>query len=70
WLAAQISPEPAMTFVLQHLQLVPVLDLQVRLGDGTGAVAVVPLLQMAARLLGDTVTAEAAGIMPVRAVSG
>jgi nicotinate-nucleotide--dimethylbenzimidazole phosphoribosyltransferase len=70
WLAAQISPEPAMTFVLQHLQLVPVLDLQVRQGDGTGAVAVVPLLQMAARLLGDTVTAEAAGIVPVRAVSG
>jgi hypothetical protein len=26
----------------------------VRLGDGTGAAAVVPLVQMAARLLGET----------------
>ncbi|GAA1880154.1 nicotinate-nucleotide--dimethylbenzimidazole phosphoribosyltransferase [Pseudonocardia ailaonensis] len=70
WLAAQHSPEPAMTLVLQHLQLVPVLDLQVRHGDGTGAVAVLPLLQSAARLLGDTATAEASGILPIRAVTG
>jgi len=70
WLAAQHSPEPAMTLVLQHLQLVPVLDLQVRHGDGTGAVAVLPLVQAAARLLGDTTTAEASGILPVRAVAG
>ncbi|WP_433507244.1 nicotinate-nucleotide--dimethylbenzimidazole phosphoribosyltransferase [Pseudonocardia halophobica] len=70
WLAAQNSPEPAMTLVLQHLQLVPVLDLQVRQGDGTGAVAVLPLIQAAARLLGETTTAEASGIAPVRAVAG
>ncbi|MFC5951808.1 nicotinate-nucleotide--dimethylbenzimidazole phosphoribosyltransferase [Pseudonocardia lutea] len=70
WLAAQHSPEPAMTLVLQHLQLVPVLDLQVRHGDGTGAVAVLPLVQAAALLLGETATAEASGIAPVRAVSG
>ncbi len=33
------------------------LDLGIRLGDGTGALAVVPLLQMAARLLAETATA-------------
>ncbi|MCF7548140.1 nicotinate-nucleotide--dimethylbenzimidazole phosphoribosyltransferase [Pseudonocardia sp. WMMC193] len=70
WLAAQQSPEPAMTLVLQHLQLVPVLDLQIRQGDGTGAVAVLPLVQAAARLLGETASAESSGIVPVRAVTG
>jgi nicotinate-nucleotide--dimethylbenzimidazole phosphoribosyltransferase len=56
-LLAQRSPEPAMAMVVEHLGLTPVLDLDVRLGDGTGATAVVPLLQMAARLLAETATA-------------
>ncbi len=55
WLAAQQSPEPAMAIVLTRLGLTPLVDLGVRLGDGTGAAAVVPLVQMAARLLGETV---------------
>jgi nicotinate-nucleotide--dimethylbenzimidazole phosphoribosyltransferase len=62
WLVAQRSPEPAMTLVSEHLDLEPILDLGVRLGDGTGAAAVVPLLQMAARLLAESVTAEDLGI--------
>jgi nicotinate-nucleotide--dimethylbenzimidazole phosphoribosyltransferase len=56
WLLAQRSPDPAMTLVEEHLGLTPVLDLGIRLGDGTGAVAAVPLLQMAARLLAETGT--------------
>jgi nicotinate-nucleotide--dimethylbenzimidazole phosphoribosyltransferase len=62
WLIAQRSPEPAMAFVGDHLDLEPILDLGVRLGDGTGAAAVVPLLQMSARLLAESVTAEDLGI--------
>ena len=54
WLAAQRSPEPAMAIVLERLELTPLVDLGVRLGDGTGAAVVVPLVQMAARLLGET----------------
>jgi nicotinate-nucleotide--dimethylbenzimidazole phosphoribosyltransferase len=54
WLAAQRSPEPAMTIVLDRLELSPLVDLGVHLGDGTGAAAVLPLLQMSARLLGET----------------
>nr|WP_255620869.1 nicotinate-nucleotide--dimethylbenzimidazole phosphoribosyltransferase [Pseudonocardia sp. DSM 110487] len=54
WIYAQRSPDPAMALVEEHLGLAPVLDLGVRLGDGTGAVAAVPLLQMAARLLAET----------------
>jgi nicotinate-nucleotide--dimethylbenzimidazole phosphoribosyltransferase len=56
WLLAQRSPEPAMAIVAQHLDLTPVLDLGVRIGDGSGALTVVPLLQMAARLLAETAT--------------
>lgn len=60
WLAAERSPEPAMARVLAHLKLEPVLDLGTRIGDGSGAVAAIPLVQMAARLLADTGT-DAAG---------
>jgi nicotinate-nucleotide--dimethylbenzimidazole phosphoribosyltransferase len=62
WLVAQRSPEPAMTLVVDHLGLAPVLDLGIRLGDGTGAATVVPLLQMAARLLAETATAADLGL--------
>ena len=54
WLAAQRSPEPAMAVVLDRLELTPIVDLGIHLGDGTGAAAVLPLLQMSARLLGET----------------
>ena len=57
WLLAQRSPEPAMAIIAQHLDLSPVVDLGIRLGDGTGALAVLPLLQMSARLLAETATA-------------
>ena len=38
--------------------------LQVRLDDGSGAVAAVPLLAMAARLLAETATSADSGILP------
>jgi nicotinate-nucleotide--dimethylbenzimidazole phosphoribosyltransferase len=56
WQLAGRSPDPATALVERQLELTPVLDLGVRLGDGTGALAVVPLLQMAARLLAETAT--------------
>ena len=45
WLLAQRSPEPALALAAEHLELTPLLDLHVRLDDGSGAVAVVPLLR-------------------------
>lgn len=51
WLLAQRSPEPALSLAADHLALKPALDLGIRLCDGTGAVAVIPLLRMAAGLL-------------------
>jgi nicotinate-nucleotide--dimethylbenzimidazole phosphoribosyltransferase len=54
WLAAGRSPEPAWTLISDRLGLAPLMDLGIRLGDGTGAVTAVPLLQMAARLVAET----------------
>ncbi|MEU6702059.1 nicotinate-nucleotide--dimethylbenzimidazole phosphoribosyltransferase [Pseudonocardia sp. NPDC046786] len=64
WLAAQPSTEPAAGLVLEHLALTPVLDLAVRTEDGTAGVAVLPLLTTAARLLGETGSAEDTGVVP------
>lgn len=54
WLAAQGSPEPALTIAHNHLGLAPAVDTQMRTTDGTGAVALLPWLDMAARLLAET----------------
>lgn len=54
WLAAgHRSTEPAQSLALDKLGLVPLLDLGMRLGEGSGAVAAVPLVRSAALLLGE-----------------
>ena len=51
--AGHLSPEPACALALQHLGLVPILDLEMRLGEGSGAVAAVPVLRSAVAVLRD-----------------
>jgi nicotinate-nucleotide--dimethylbenzimidazole phosphoribosyltransferase len=41
---------------------VPVLDLQLRLGEGSGAVTALPIVQMAARVLAEMATFGDAGV--------
>lgn len=54
WCAAgHRSTEPAQSLALDKLGLVPLLDLDLRLGEGSGAVAAVPLVRAAAALLGE-----------------
>lgn len=54
WCAAgHRSPEPGQTAALQRLGLEPLLDLGMRLGEGSGAVAAVPLVRAASALLRD-----------------
>lgn len=54
WFAAgHRSTEPAQSLALDKLGLVPLLDLDLRLGEGSGAVAAVPLVRSAAALLGE-----------------
>jgi nicotinate-nucleotide--dimethylbenzimidazole phosphoribosyltransferase len=47
-IAGHRSPEPAHTALLTHLQLTPILDLQMRLGEASGAVAALAILKLAA----------------------
>jgi nicotinate-nucleotide--dimethylbenzimidazole phosphoribosyltransferase len=47
-LAGHRSPEPAHAALLDHLGLDPVLDLQMRLGEASGAVAALAVLKLAA----------------------
>lgn len=56
WAAGHRSTEPAQRVALDKLGLVPVLDAGMRLGEGSGAVAAVPLLRGAVALLRDTAT--------------
>jgi nicotinate-nucleotide--dimethylbenzimidazole phosphoribosyltransferase len=54
WFAAgHRSTEPAQSLALDKLGLVPILDVGMRLGEGSGAVAAVPLVRSAALLLRD-----------------
>jgi nicotinate-nucleotide--dimethylbenzimidazole phosphoribosyltransferase len=53
WAAGHRSTEPAQQLAVSKLGLVPLLDLGLRLGEGSGAVAAVPLLRSAALLLAD-----------------
>jgi nicotinate-nucleotide--dimethylbenzimidazole phosphoribosyltransferase len=54
WFAAgHRSTEPGQSLALSKLGLEPLLDVQMRLGEGSGAVAAVPLVRSAALLLRD-----------------
>lgn len=54
WFAAgHRSTEPAQSLALDKLGLTPVLDLGLRLGEGSGAVAAVPVLRSAGAVLRD-----------------
>jgi nicotinate-nucleotide--dimethylbenzimidazole phosphoribosyltransferase len=52
-IAGHRSSEPAASIALAHVRRVPLLDLGMRLGEGTGACLAVPLVQAAARALRD-----------------
>jgi nicotinate-nucleotide--dimethylbenzimidazole phosphoribosyltransferase len=62
WVAGHRSVEPAHDLVLEHLELDPVLDLGMRLGEGSGAVAALPLVQMAVGVLAEMATLDDAGV--------
>jgi nicotinate-nucleotide--dimethylbenzimidazole phosphoribosyltransferase len=60
--AGHRSTEPGATAALEHLGLEPVLDLSMRLGEGTGACLAVPIVQAAARLLTEMATFDEAAV--------
>nr|WP_255426602.1 nicotinate-nucleotide--dimethylbenzimidazole phosphoribosyltransferase [Pseudonocardia sp. C8] len=61
-LAGHRSAEPGGHVVLEHLGLAPLLELDMRLGEGTGALLALPVLQGAARAMTDVATFDSAGV--------
>jgi nicotinate-nucleotide--dimethylbenzimidazole phosphoribosyltransferase len=61
-IAATRSPEPGHLLVLERLGLEPLLDLRLRLGEGSGAALALPLVRAAVALLTDMATFEEAGV--------
>ena len=56
------STEPGASRALADLGLQPLLELDFRLGEGTGAVLAMPIVQAAARLLREVATFDSAGV--------
>ena len=60
--AGHLSPEPAHARLLAHLDLNPILDLQMRLGEASGAAAALAILKLAAAAHGGMHTFAEAGV--------
>jgi nicotinate-nucleotide--dimethylbenzimidazole phosphoribosyltransferase len=60
--AGHRSTEPGASAALQHLGMEPLLDLGLRLGEGTGALLALPLVEAAAKVLREMSTFDAAGV--------
>lgn len=61
-LAGHRSVEPGHAVALRALGLRPLVDLDLRLGEGSGAVLALPLVQGAARVLREMATFDSAGV--------
>jgi nicotinate-nucleotide--dimethylbenzimidazole phosphoribosyltransferase len=61
-IAGHRSTEPGATAVFEQLGMTPVLDLSLRLGEGTGGCLAVPLVQAAAGVLGEMATFDQAAV--------
>jgi nicotinate-nucleotide--dimethylbenzimidazole phosphoribosyltransferase len=60
--AGHRSAEPGASVALAHLGLDPLLDLGMRLGEGSGAVLALPVVQAAVRVLHEVATFDSAGV--------
>jgi nicotinate-nucleotide--dimethylbenzimidazole phosphoribosyltransferase len=61
-LAGHRSPEPAHAALLAHLELEPVLDLGMRLGEASGATVALSILKLACALHAQMDTFAGAGV--------
>jgi nicotinate-nucleotide--dimethylbenzimidazole phosphoribosyltransferase len=60
--AGHRSAEPGASVALAHLGLEPLLDLGMRLGEGSGAVLALPVVSAAVRVLHEVATFDSAGV--------
>ncbi|NNG89424.1 nicotinate-nucleotide--dimethylbenzimidazole phosphoribosyltransferase [Streptomyces cacaoi] len=61
-IAGHRSAEPGHVAALTKLGLRPLVDLDLRLGEGTGALLALPMVQSAARAMHDVATFDSAGV--------
>ena len=59
---AHRSKEPGHALILDALGVTPLLDLDMRLGEGSGALLALPLLRSATAMLNEMATFEGAGV--------
>lgn len=62
WFAGHRSSEPGHTLQLGFLRQQPLLDLEMRLGEGTGAALAMPLFRAAAAVMNEMATFDSAGV--------
>ena len=62
WRAGHRSTEPAHTLALERLELEPIVDLSMRLGEGTGAAVALPVVRAAIATLRDMATFDEASV--------
>jgi nicotinate-nucleotide--dimethylbenzimidazole phosphoribosyltransferase len=61
-IAAHVSVEPGHKYLLEHLGLKPLADLNLRLGEGTGAALGISLAEVSCRILSEMATFAEAGV--------
>ncbi|UCE81498.1 MAG: nicotinate-nucleotide--dimethylbenzimidazole phosphoribosyltransferase [Methanobacteriota archaeon] len=61
-IASHVSVEPGHRYALEHLALEPVLDLGMRLGEGTGAALAFFIAEAACRIINEMATFDSAGV--------
>ncbi|MBF6213013.1 nicotinate-nucleotide--dimethylbenzimidazole phosphoribosyltransferase [Nocardia puris] len=62
WLAGHRSTEPSHNLALKQLRLEPLVDLEMRLGEGSGALTALPILRAAVAALAEMATFGEAGV--------
>ncbi|MDQ1486794.1 MAG: nicotinate-nucleotide--dimethylbenzimidazole phosphoribosyltransferase [Actinomycetota bacterium] len=62
WAAGHRSAEPAHRRALEHLELLPIVELELRLGEGTGALIALPIVVAAADTLAGMATFDEADV--------
>jgi nicotinate-nucleotide--dimethylbenzimidazole phosphoribosyltransferase len=60
--AGHCSEEPGHRYLLSYIGLTPILNLNLRLGEGTGAVLAMPLIEASLRIFSEMATFSSAGV--------
>jgi nicotinate-nucleotide--dimethylbenzimidazole phosphoribosyltransferase len=61
-IASHLSVEPGHRYVMEHLGFVPLLDMGMRLGEGTGAVLAFQIAEAACKIINEMATFENANV--------